>query len=116
MTDTDLAAGPVYSFLGHPMPVQMAVRVADRVPLCDERDGTLVVRRRTHHLVPARAASMPGTVALGLIEEAPDPQTADRYVAEAYAAGVRRADIQKAWRVASRRWQVQRDYVLRAVS
>jgi hypothetical protein len=45
---------PRYTFLGHDVPLDVAHRLADRLVLRDERDGTHVVRARTAHLVALR--------------------------------------------------------------
>lgn len=39
-----------YTFLGHPVPADIAARIADRIVLRDERDGALIVRMRTEQL------------------------------------------------------------------
>ncbi len=56
-----------YSFLGHPVPTELARTFADRLVLRDERDRALVVRQRTEqarcrcgHLWPAHGVNRRG--------------------------------------------------------
>jgi hypothetical protein len=110
MTAVATAPEPVYSFLGHQLPVHLAARLSDKMPLLDERDSTIIVRRRTERLVPAKTPTMPAAVALALIEEAPDPETAAQYAIEARAAGATRSDVRRACHAASQQWRVAQNY------